>query len=381
MMNVIQKTFSYRLKVTESEREQLAQYAGCARFVFNWGLAKIKKAFEAKAKIPSYADTTRQLTILKKAPETVWLADIHSQVLQQTLKDLEKGVKFFFTQRAKKRNVGFPCFKKKGIKDSFRYPQGIKGENGRVYLPKIGWLRYYDSRPIGGVIKQATIKRKGDHWYIHIVCEIPHVIAPVAINPDTTIGIDLGLTYFATLSNGQKIENPTYLKKELAKLRFAQRQLSRKKKGSSNRRKAAAHVAKLHERVSNKRKDFLHKVSTELVKNHDTLAVEHLSIAGMIRNRRLARAIADVGWAQFVDFLKYKATWFGKRVVQVGRFLPTSKQCSSCDQLQEMPLCVRRYACKSCGLDLDRDLNASINIRAAGLAVLACGGNSVWLSR
>ena len=377
-MKMIQKAFSYRLRPIKQQEVLFSKSAGSARFIYNWGLAQIKHSLEKEKKILSYVKIANQLPLLKKAEETVWLSEIHSQILQQTLKDLEASVKHFFKQRGKRKHVGFPKFKKKGVKDSFRYPQGVKCLDGKVFLPKVGWVRYYDSRLLEGTIQQATVKRVGEHWYISIVCEIPHAIEQVVINEKKAIGIDLGLSHFASLSNGQVIANPAYFKKELKKLGFAQRLLCRKKKGSSNRKKAARRVAKIHRKVVNKRNDFLHKVSTELVKNHDIIAVENLSISGMIQNRRLSRSIADAGWAKFVTYLKYKALWLGKHVVQIGRFIPSSKLCSSCNELQDMPLCIRRYACTACGLNIDRDLNASINIRAAGLAVLnACGGNGI----
>ena len=379
-MKTIQKTFSYRLKPSSSQQVLLAQFAGAARFIYNFGLAQIKAALESGSKLPTFVTIANQLPLLKKATETMWLSEIHSQILQQALKDLEKGIKYFFVQRKKKKNVGFPRFKKKGIKDSFRYPQGFKCEDGKIYLPKIGWVAYYDSRPIEGTMKQVTIKRQGKHWYIHIICTIEKNIELVPIIPEKAIGIDLGLTHYAYLSTGQAIENPRFLKRDLKKLRKVSKSLSRKKKGSNNRKKAAQKVGKLHQTIKNKRNDFLHKLSTSLVKNHDIIAVENLTVSGMIQNRNLAQSIADAGWSQFLSMLEYKSVWTGKHFVKIGRFVPTSKTCSSCNMQQDMPLCVRRYLCNDCGLDLDRDLNASINIRAAGLTVLnACGGSGIGL--
>lgn len=371
---ILQKTFSYRLKPTSAQKRLLSRFAGSVRFVYNWGLAQVKTAFESKTKIPTFVDIANQLPLLKKTPETFWLSQAHSQILQQTLKDLEKAVSFFFAQHKKGTHIRFPRFKKKGVKDSFRYPQGFKGNNGKIYLPKIGWLAYHDSRPIEGAMKQATIKRDGKHWHVHIICEIERSIPITPVLSEKAIGIDLGISNYAYLSNGTVIENPAFLKRDLKKLQRYSKSLSRKKKGGMNRKKAALRVVLIHQNIKNKRTDFLHKLSTMLVKNHDVIAVENLAVNGMIQNRHLARSIADAGWSKLLRMLEYKAIWLGKHLVKIDRFTPTSKQCSSCNAQQKMPLCVRRYLCTTCGLDLDRDLNASINIRAAGLAVLTASG-------
>ena len=379
-MKSIQKTFSYRLKPTSPQKTLFAQFAGSARFVFNQGLAQIKKAFEEKVKIPTFTDIANQLPLLKKSPETGWLKNTHSQVLQQSLKDLESALKHFFRRVRAKQKPGFPRFKCKGIKDSFRYPQGIKCVNGKIYLPKIGWVTYYDSQSIKGTIKQAVIKRRGEHWYIHIVCLIEKDIKPKELSFDKAIGIDLGLEHFAYFSNGQIVENPRFGKNGLKKLAWYQKKHSHKKKGSNNRKKSVIRLTRIHERIANQRKDFLHKLSTQIVENQDIVIVENLSIKGMIQNRKLSRSIADAGWRALLQMLKYKTEWCGKRYIEIDRFAPTSKLCSSCNNTQDMPLAIRRYMCKKCGLNLDRDFNAAINIRAAGLAVLnACGGISIGL--
>ncbi len=371
---VIQKTFSFRLDPSKNQCIQFAQYAGSARYIFNYGLSSIKKALEEKNKIPTYTDIANKLPRLKKATETAWLKTIHSQVLQQSLKDLDSGMKSFYRRLKAKQTPGFPRFKCKGIKDSFRFPQYIKCENSKVYLPKIGWVKYRNSRPLEGMIKQATVKRHGIHWNIHIVCEIAQEISEKAIDSAKIVGIDVGLLNFAYLSNGIVIENPTFLKKDLRRLQHAQKKHSRKKRGSKNRKKSALKLNKLHERIANKRRDFLHKVSTDIVENQDVIIVEDLNIKGMVQNRHLSRSLSDAGLGEFMFFLKYKTGWQGKKYVQIDRFVPTSKRCSSCENKQDMPLRIRRYKCNACGINLDRDYNAALNIRAAGLAILkACG--------
>jgi putative transposase len=378
---VIQKTFHYRLKATTEQTTKCIQFAGARRFIYNYGLNLIKNAFEKQQKLPSYADIANLLPLLKKAPDTAWLKETHSQLLQQVLKDLDQSLKHFFRGLKTKKKIGFPAFRKRGKNDSFRYPQGFKFQDGTVWLPKIGWVRYWNSRPLEGVVKQVTVRRQDVHWYISVVCEIEKVIVPVVIAEKKAIGIDVGITQFAQLSDGTSIANPSFLKKELRTLARLQRSLSRKQRGSNNRKKAIRKVVKKHIDVYNQRKNFAHQLSSKLVKNHDMIAVEDLNIKGMIQNKHLSRAIADVGWGMFLAFLKYKCAWYGKHFVAIDKFYPSSKMCSSCGNKQDMPLSVRTYECSSCSLLLDRDLNASLNIRAAGLAVLnACGGSEVALS-
>jgi putative transposase len=344
--------------------------------VFNRGLAARIKAYAQGGNTLSFADQCKDLTQLKKAEETAWLGEAHSQVLQQSLKDLDLAYRHFLRRVKMGEKPGFPRFKKKGRKDSFRYPQGINLQHGKVFLPRIGWVRYRDSRAIEGEVLQASVKREGEHWFVCLACklELPDP-ASVAVTENRAVGIDVGLKNFAMLSDGSEIENPRFLTKALARLRKAQRRLSRKMKGSNNRKKQVMKVSRLHARVKNCRKDFCHKASTAIVKNHDVIAVEDLNIKGMVKNRHLSRAISDAGWGLFIQMLKYKAEWKGKHFVQVGRFVATSQTCSGCGEKKPMPLSVRSYSCGNCGLVVDRDWNASLNIRAAGLAVLnACGG-------
>ncbi|MNS14891.1 putative transposase [compost metagenome] len=373
---LIAKTFRYRLEPNAEQRQMFARFAGCCRFVFNQGLAARITSFRTAGKSLLYSDQCRMLTKLKKSEETAWLGKVHSQILQQALRDLDAAYQHFFRRVAAGEAPGFPKFKKKGQRDAFRYPQGIKLEGGRVYLPKIGWVKYRDSRPLEGKILQATIKRQGEHWFISLACQVEMPDATFAgIIEERAVGIDVGLKNFAVLSDGTQVANPRFLNKALAKLRQSQRRLARKTKRSNNWRKQVARVAKLHIKVANSRRDFAHKVSTTIVKNHDVIAVEDLNIQGMVKNRHLARAISDVGWGMFLDMLKYKAEWAGKHFVQIGRFEATSKTCSVCGETKPMPLSVRTYACSNCGVVIDRDWNASLNIRAAGLVVLnACGG-------
>lgn len=373
---LITKTFRYRLEPNAGQRELFLRYAGCCRFVFNHALEERVAAYEAGAVSLSYKEQCKRLPELKVAEDTSWLAEVQSQVLQQALKDLDAAYRHFFRRVKAGETPGFPKFRKKGRKDAFRFPQGVKVNDSRVYLPKIGWVRYRESRALEGRICQTTIKREGERWFVHLACEVNlPAPPPVAVTEEGSVGIDVGIKRFAVLSDGTEIENPRFLAKALAKLKRGQRALSRKEKRSKNWEKQRAKVAKLYLHVKNARKDFAHKVSTAIVKKHDVIAVEDLNIMGMLHNRSLSFAISDVGWGMFLRMLQYKAEWAGKHFVRIGRFVATTKACAACGQKQPMPLSVRTFACGVCGTVIDRDWNASLNIRSAGLAVLnACGG-------
>jgi len=373
MKKVIQQTFKYRLKPNKEQQIQLAQHAGTARFIYNWGLGMVKRALDGDLRMPSYYDLAGMLPAMKLSTVTEWLKKINSQVPQQALIDLFRALTVFFTAKNKKKSR-FPKPRRKGKHDSFRIPQNVKCENGKVYLPKIGWVPYRDSRPIEGKIKQATIKRIGKHWYICIVCEKEIDIDIVPISDDDAVGIDVGISCYAATSNREKIPNPAYLRAMLDTLRYLCRSLSRKKKYSENWKKCVSKIQQLHIRIVNLRNDFLHKLSTLIAKNHGVVCVEDLNIKGMMKNRRLARSIADAAWGKFHEFMRYKCDWKGKHFKKIDRFFPSSKLCSSCGNKQDMPLDKRVFRCNSCGLKLDRDINASINILAAGLSALrACG--------
>lgn len=372
------KAYKYRLVPNKEQEVLFAQYAGCARYVYNRALADYKKAQENDIKRPSYSDAANKLPFMKADEETIWLKDVHSQVLQQSIMDLYKGIKKFFKERDDNPFIGFPKFKRKGKKESFRFPQNIKIMGNKVYLPKIGWVKFRNSRSIEGMLKQAVIKKEAIHWYITIFAEVEMATAQVPIIDEGAIGIDLGLTSFVALSTEEEVEAPVFLRKHLAKLKHLYRELSRKKKFSNNWKKCVAKIQRLHIRIKNLRGDFLHKLSTLLSKNHGVVCVENLNIKGMVKNRRLARSISDAGWGKFVSFLEYKCDWNGKHFVKVPRHFPSSQLCSNCGNKQKMPLSERVYRCQNCPLELGRDINASKNIRMAGLDILkACGAIDV----
>jgi len=382
MKKYFNKTFKYCLRPTREQRLFFAQSAGAARFVYNFGLEQVKSALDARAKIPTYYDLAKKLTRMKLDKQ--WLYDVHSQTLQEALKNLIRSVEAWSKGRHKSssRQSGFPKFKSKGRSDSFRYPQSIRCESGRVYLPKIGWVKYRDSRPIEGEIKQATVKLEGEKWYVSITVEIEREIQALTITEDKVVGIDVGLIHIITTSYGEQTANPRHLLGLLEKVKYASQSLTRKKKGSNNWKKCRDRLRRLYIKISNMRADFLHKLSKMLTESQGALmiCVENLNIQGMVKNQRLSRSISDASWGILYKLLEYKCLWQGKAFVQIDRYYPSSKQCSACGNKQEMPLSIREFDCKACGLKLDRDINAAINLRLAGITKLKAYGGKIALA-
>jgi putative transposase len=312
------------------------------------------------------------LVLLKNKEETSWLNDIHSQVLQQALHDLNAAFDHFFRRVKNKETPGYPHFRCKGENDSFRYPQGVQVKQDYVWLPKIGWVRFRKSREIEGKIKQTTVIKEGEYWYVCFTCEIARHQKNSADSTDI-IGIDVGLEHFATIATNEGIEeikSPCFLKKRLAKIKFLSKSLSRKQKKSKNRLKAKQMLSAKHARIKNQRRDWQHKLSTQLVKSHDKIVVESLAVKELLEKepRHRARGISDAGWRGFLQMLKYKCEEKGKQLLEVGRYFPSTKQCYKCKSKNEMPLNKREYSC-SCGHQMHRDHNAALNLRAAGMSV------------
>lgn len=373
----LKKTYKYRLKLTRRTEALCYQFAGARRWVYNHGLAARKEAFEATGTSPSLFDQNNELVALKAKEETGWLKNMHSQVLQQALHDLDGAFQHFFRRVQKKEEKpGYPKFQCKGESDSFRYPQGVKINQDRVWLPKIGWVRFKKSREITGTIKQTTVLLEAGKWYVCFSCEIAQEVKSVVVGD--LVGVDMGLesyAAFSTLTRDWKEENPRFLKSQLAHLRFLSRQLSQKVKRSKNYQKAKARLRVFHASIRHKREDFLHKLTTRLVKNHDGFAVETLNVKGLLQSgwKGMARSISDAGWRSFLGMLKYKCVAAGKSFTEVDRFFPSSQLCASCNGRYKLPLSQREYVC-ACGYRQDRDINAAKNIRAAGMSVLkACG--------
>jgi putative transposase len=357
------KSFKYRIYPTNQQIELLEKHFGSCRFVYNLALETKITAYQSVGKSLSAFELIKQITDLKKDCE--WLKEVDSQALQQTILDLEKAYSGFF-----KNKMGFPKFKSKSSgHQSFRDPRGnkIKIQDGKIFQSKFRkGVKVRQDRPLEGVIKSSTIsKTPTGKYFVSILCDTG-VETPLKkeIKHSTSIGIDLGLSHFLITSEGANVDNPRFLKKLLDRIKVLQRRGSRKKKGSANSKKHQRKINILHEKVANQRKDFLHKLSTNLIKNHDTICLETLKVQEMMKTRNLALSISDVGWSMFVEMLKYKGEWYGKNILQIPTYEPSTKVCSVCGVINsKLTLADRSWTCTECNSEHDRDVNAAINIK------------------
>ena len=376
------QAYRFELKTTGEQQRNMRRFAGSCRFVFNKALAMQQERYKAGEKKLGYASLCKSLTEWKAQSETLWLSETPSQALQQTLKNLERAYKNFFEKRA-----DFPKFKKKGQSDSFRYPQGVKLDQGnsRIFLPKLGWLRYRNSRDVLGEVKNATVSQSCGKWFVSIQTE-REVEQPLPSGE--AVGIDMGIARFATLSDGSYIEPLHSFKKHQQRLAKYQRRMSRKVKFSNNWKKAKARVQRIHSRIANARQDFLHKASSQISKNHAMIVIEDLQVRNMSKSARgdseqpgkmvkqksgLNRAILDQGWGEFRRQLEYKAAWNGGFVVAVPPQY-TSQTCPCCGHVsRDNRQTQAKFACVECGFEANADHVGAINILARGHRVLACG--------
>jgi putative transposase len=377
-MMLIKKAFKYRIYPNKEQRRSLGIQFGHARFIYNWGLALRKTHYKQTGRGLSYFDCNVRLTELKRQAEYAWLREADSQVLQQKLKDLDRAYVNFFEGRA-----NYPTFKSKRSKQSIRYPQRFKIEGDRIYLPKVGWVKAVFHRPVEGEMKNVTVSRtKSGKYFVSIQCEVD-IDGPVYAGSEA--GIDLGLVDFATLFDSalfdsnehehpvhsRTIPNPRHLRKAEKRLRRLQRRLSRCQRGSKGYEKVKRLLARQHEKVANQRRDFQHKQSRNLVDRYALMCFENLNVAGMLKNHRVAKSIADAAWGAFVRQCEYKGRWYGCHIQKVGRFFPSSKLCSACGEIhQTLKLSERKWICAGCGAIHRRDLNASRNILNEGLRLL-----------
>lgn len=368
---VVKRAYKYRFYPTDEQAQQLAQTFGCVRYVYNRALAERSRAWTQERRRVSHADTDKMLTGWKREQETIWLAEPSKGPLQATLRNLQSAFDKFW-----RKQTSYPQFKKKGkSKDSATYFSNcFTYRDGQIKLAKqtqplaIRWSRPLpeDSEP-----SQVTVSRdSAGRYHISILVE---TVVTEHEPTGSTVGIDAGLTSLYTLSTGEKITNPRHEKQDRQRLARAQKDLSRKQKGSNNRAKARLRVARINARIADRRRDHLHKLSTRIVRENQAVMIEDLSVRNMVRNHSLARAISDAGWSQFRTMLEYKADWYGRQVVAIDRFYPSSKTCSECGAINDaMPLNIREWTCL-CGATHDRDINAAKNILAVGLAVATCG--------
>jgi putative transposase len=367
----LRRVYRFKMEPTTAQTQKLYQLAGSRRFVFNWALARRNEFFKQNGKSFSAAQLSLELTQLKKREETAWLKETDSQLLQQSLKDLDKAFQNFFSKRGK-----FPRFKSRNAGHfAFRIPQRVKVETGNVYCPKIGWLRIRQSQEIEGETKSATFKRDacGD-WFVTLTSEfeMPDTALSAPQNP---IGIDMGLKDFVTLSSGENTPAPRLFRKLEKKLGKAQRKLSRARAGSNRRGKAKLQVAKVHRKIANSRADFVHKVSSGLVKRFDHIGIEDLNVKGMAKTT-LAKSVNDAALGELRRQLEYKTLWNRRHLVKVSRWFPSSKLCGSCGMINSaLTLSDRTWDC-DCGVNHHRDRNAAQNILRESLNVVAGHANT-----
>jgi putative transposase len=356
-----------RIYPTEAQAEKLSQFFGCARWWWNRALNETTTTYAETGKGLSREGLNALLPALKK--EFAWLGECHSQVLQSITLNLTKAFINFFEKRAK-----FPNFKSKHGKQSIQYPQGTKFVDNLIYLPKLGWVKINLHRPLDGKVKTVTISKNPSGQYFVAILTEQEGEYPTPSSEGNAIGIDLGIADFAIASTGSKYPNPRHIKKHESNLKRKQRKLSRKVKGSNSRNKARKLVARVRQRISNSRQDFLHKLSHKLVNENQVIVVEDLAVKNMVKNHCLAKAISDCGWSSFVGMLDYKCERSGKILVKVDRFFPSSKTCSNCyHRVSTLPLDVRQWTCSNCGTRHDRDVNAAANLKAEGLRLLSLG--------
>ncbi|WP_208692726.1 RNA-guided endonuclease InsQ/TnpB family protein [Klebsiella quasipneumoniae] len=378
------QAFKFQLRPNGQQELDMRRFAGACRFVFNRALALQNENHEAGNKYISYTKMASCLIGWKSHPDTQWLKDAPSQPLQQSLKDLERGYKNFFQKRA-----AFPRFKKRGQNDAFRYPQGVKLDqtNNRISLPKLGWVRYRNSREVIGEVKNVTVSQSCGKWYVSIQTEyeVPEPVHKAA----SMVGLDAGVTKLATLSDGTVYQPVNSFKARQRKLAMLQRQLSRKVKFSANWQKQKKKIQRLHSHIANIRRDYLHKVTSEISKKHAMIVIEDLKVSNMSKSAKgtaerhgqnvraksgLNRSILDQGWYEMRRQLEYKQLWRGGQVLAIPPAY-TSQRCACCGHMaKENRQTQSKFVCQVCGYTENADINGARNILAAGHAVFACGG-------
>jgi putative transposase len=377
----VQQAFRFELDPNRAQRVLLAKSVGASRFVYNWGLTESQRVYKRTGRRPRLGELKRELAQLKKT-DAPWLYEVSAHIGQQALVDLQRAFDRFFKSLWREGSKsGFPRFKKKGQRDSARL-YGVTLEERHIRLPNIGPVRLKEtrtSRGFEGRILSATIRRRADRWFVSLCVERERLIVPPRSVRRVTdvVGVDLGLTAAAVIHDGEKtreVEPQRALRRNLAKLRRLDRQLARKQRGSRNREKARLRRARLYYKVSCQRQDFLHQLSSSLAITKSVIVLEDLHVKGMQRNRSLALSVGDAGMGELRRQLAYKSDWYGSTLIVADRFFPSSKLCSGCGTVKDLlSLGERVFNCAACGLVLDRDENAAINLRRAGLGGLPEG--------
>ncbi|WP_324787759.1 RNA-guided endonuclease TnpB family protein [Streptomyces sp. H51] len=371
MKQQVKRAFKYRFYPTDGQAAELSRTFGCVRLVYNKALEERTRAWYGEQRRMSYVQSSAALTEWKNTGELAFLAEVSSVPLQQALRHLQAAFTNFFAKRAK-----YPRFKsRKKSRASAEYTRSaFTWRDGKLTLAKMTEpldVRWSRPLPQGAQPTTVTVSRdSSDRWFVSMLCE--DTVAPVPAT-EAAVGIDAGITSLVTLSTGEKIANPKHERRDRARLARAQRELSRKAKGSANREKARRRTAEIHARIADRRRDFLHKLTTRLVRENQTVVIEDLTVRNLLKNGRLARAISDAGWTDLRMMLEYKCSWYGRELVVIDRWFPSSKLCGACGTVRgKLPLNVREWTC-DCGIVHDRDVNAARNILAAGPAASACG--------
>ena len=363
----MQKAYKYKIKPNKQQAELLSKFFGCVRYIYNWGLEAKTSAYKENKKAINYLQLAKELTSLKQTEECKWLNECTTEALQQSLRSLDNAFTLFFRKKA-----NYPRFKsKKHTKDSAKFIKAVHFDfdGWKVKLPKLGWVKLCKNKAFDqNTCKQGTCTvsrdRCGTYWCSITVDDLQPKPAKTKLVKDNAVGIDLGIKDYAILSDGTKFSNPKHLEQVQRKLAHLQKVFVRKVKDSMNRERMRVKVAKCYRRITNKRIDFLHKLSTHLIRNYDVICLEDLNVKGMEQNHNLARAIQGAAWSEFTRQLAYKAEWNGKNVLFIGRFEPSSKLCHKCGYINhELTLKDREWVCPVCGTVHDRDVNAAINIR------------------
>jgi putative transposase len=364
----IVRSYKYRLYPTPSQEQTLVQWAGCRRWVWNWGLRCKQSHYKATGKSLSYRALTAALVDLKRQPDMAWLKDCHAQMLQAALRNLETAFINFFEKRTK-----YPRFKaRKRTPHSLCFPQNVTMVDGNtINVPKIGLMRIVIHRPLVGVAKSVTIKQEATGaWWAVFVCHIDRPDVPPTC--DRAVGIDVGLTSFITLHTSQKVAPPKFYRRGEKKIKRLAQRLARTLKSSHNRRKAKKRLARAHQRIRNQRADWLHKQAHGIINQFDTVCIEDLNVRGLARTK-LAKSFMDAAIGTFTQILRDKAEWHGRQVIKVGRFYASSKTCHQCQEKTTLQLSDRVWTCHTCGTTHDRDINAAMNILHEGLRLVAAG--------
>jgi putative transposase len=379
-MSMIKRAYKYRCYPTDEQKGILARTFGCCRYIYNWALHLKSQTYQQTGKSLSYGDLSALLPRLKRDPETAWLTKVSSVPLQQSLRHLHRAFVNFFEGRA-----SYPTCKQKHGEQAATYTAAaFTWRDGTLTLAKMQVpldIRFSRPLPEGAKPSSVTITRDcADRYFVSILVEEEIEQLPAS---QERIGIDLGLTSMVISSQGEKVDNPRFMARDEKKLARAQRRHAKKQKGSCNREKARRRVAKIHASIRDKRRDYQHKLSLHLIRENQVICIESLAVKNMMRHPTLAKAIADVGWGEFVRQLEYKAAWYGRTLIQIDQWYPSSKTCSTCAHvLESLDLDVREWTCPNCGAHHDRDINAAscvlaegLKVYAAGLAVSACGGD------